>query len=69
VSKSTGESERLSRLVEQLERLAADGCCPPGDMVVFPVPQNSGSLADLMRAPGVTIERIGPDVVRVRRDV
>ena len=64
---TTGESANLSRLSEQLERLLADGCCPPGDMVVFPVPANSGSLAELSRAPGVTIERIGPDVVRVRR--
>ena len=37
-------------------------------MVVFPVSTTSGSLADLMRLPGVTIERIGPDVVRVRRE-
>ena len=37
-------------------------------MVVFPVSINSGALAELARTPGVTIDRIGPDVVRVRRD-
>ena len=67
MSQSTGESPRLSRLVEQLDQLAADGCCDPDEMIVFPVPTASGSLADLARTPGVTIERIGPDVVRVRR--
>jgi|GEM_PF-3951652 len=36
-------------------------------MIVFPVSVNSSSLSELARAPGVTIERIGPDVVRVRR--
>ena len=65
---SAAPSANLSRLVEQLDRLAADGCCPPGDMVVFPVSTSSGSLAELMRTPGVTVERIGPDVVRVRRE-
>ena len=62
-----GESAHLSRLTAQLDQLLADGCCPSGDMVVFPVTVNSGSLAELARSPGVTIERIGPDVVRVRR--
>lgn len=57
----------MSGLEAQLDRLLADGCCTSGDMVVFPVSVHSGSLAELARTPGVTIERIGPDVVRVRR--
>ena len=68
VTQSTGENERVSRLVRQLERLRVDGCCPPGDMVVFPISSESSSLAELARTPGVTLERIGPDVVRVRRE-
>ena len=35
---------------------------------MFPVSTTSGSLADLMRFLSVTIKRIGPDVVRVRRE-
>lgn len=65
---STGETTHSSRLNAQLDRLLEDGCCPPGDMIVFPVSINSGSLSDLARTPGVTLERIGPDVVRVRRE-
>lgn len=68
VAESTGETTHVSRLNAQLDRLIEEGCCPPGDMIVFPVSMNSGSLADLARTPGVTLERIGPDVVRVRRE-
>ena len=67
MAESTGESLHASRLNAQLDRLIEDGCRPPGDMIVFPVSMNSGSLADLARTPGITLERIGPDVVRVRR--
>jgi len=39
----------------------------PGDMVVFPVTPGSGALTELERVPGVIIERIGPDVVLIRK--
>ena len=68
MAESTGETAHARRLNEQLDRLIEEGCCPPGDMIVFPVSLNSGSLAELARTPGVTLERIGPDVVRVRRE-
>lgn len=64
---TTGENPHLARLTGQLDRLIADGCCDEGDMIVFPVTPASGALVELARSPGVTIERIGPDVVRVRR--
>ncbi|RYG25095.1 hypothetical protein EON82_08370 [bacterium] len=68
MAESTGDAASTSRLNAQLDRLLEEGCCPPGDMIVFPVSMNSGSLADLARTPGIRIERIGPDVVRVRRE-
>ncbi len=55
------------RLLAQLAVLAEEGDGRPGDMIVFPVPVSSGSLTDLDRDPTLVVERIGPDVVRIRR--
>jgi predicted DNA-binding helix-hairpin-helix protein len=55
-----------SRLAEQLDRLAAEGWSQE-DMIVFPISASSGALSELSRVPGIGIDRIGPDVVRIRR--
>ncbi len=64
VAQSTGKE--AGKLSEQLDRLAAEGY-REDDMIVFPISLGSGALSEIARVPGIVIDWIGPDVVRVRR--
>jgi hypothetical protein len=57
----------LSRVDDQLNSLSLP--LGPDDMVIFPVSEGSGALNELVRHPGIVLERIGSDVVVVRRVV
>lgn len=65
MAESTNKTE--SQLAEQLDRLVAEGW-HPDDMIVFPVSPSSGALSEIARVPNIKIDRIGPDVVLIRRE-
>lgn len=61
------DQSKPSRLATQLASIDAEECLKNGEMLIFPMPFDSGSLAAISRVPNLIIDRIGPDVVKVRR--